>query len=171
MRDLTTFYRSVLRRISNSKYEKEVSDHYIEYLKGSQEALAEPFLIPELRYAGLKSRHRYRLDFSVLNPHMMTFTGFELSPHSTHLAVKGTRGKTQQSINAELAEKWEHEMTKRNRYFTDFGITTVTFTDSDLRDIEACFGTMAKHLASRPQEPISLDYQTRAIETLELPNS
>lgn len=91
--DLITFYRSVLKRLSRSQYEKKIVDFYLDYLENSENPLAEPFLVPELRYAGLDVSHKYRLDFALLNPYVMEFIGFELSPHSTHMAVKGIKGK------------------------------------------------------------------------------
>ena len=82
---------------------------------------SEPFLIPELRYAGLEAKHKYRLDFTILNPHMMTFVGFEISPASTHMAVKGIKKKIQKSVNAELKAKWERETVKLNKPSWGYG--------------------------------------------------
>jgi hypothetical protein len=92
--DLVVFYRSVLKRVSNSLYEKAIADRYIDYLENSDDHSGEPFLIPELRYAGLDRKHKHRLDFAILNPHTMRFVGFELSPHSTHGALTGIKNKT-----------------------------------------------------------------------------
>lgn len=86
--DLLTFYRSILKRVSNSQYEQSFCDFYIDYLSASKEQLEEPFLVPEFRYAGLEVEHEHRLDFTILNPHTRDLIGFELSPHSTHMAVK-----------------------------------------------------------------------------------
>jgi hypothetical protein len=152
--DLLKFNRSILKRVSKSKYEKAIFEQYEEYLEESDDHDAEPFLIPELRYAGLDAKHRYRLDFSILNPHTMTYTGFELSPHSTHGAVTGAKGKTQKQINQEQAAWWGGEMQKRNEYFEDFGITTITFTDDQLADMGTCFKVMAKYLRARKDQPV-----------------
>ena len=162
------FYQSVLRRCSASRYERELAKRYVQYLRDSDDVESEPFLIPELRYAGLQAKHKYRLDFTMLNPHMMTFVGFEISPASTHMSVKGTKKKMQRSVNAELKKKWEKEMKKRNRYFKDFGITTITFTDDDLADIDECFEEMETYLSERPDEPVSLEYQIEALKSLDL---
>ena len=120
------FYQSVLRRCSASRYERELAKRYVQYLRDSDDVESEPFLIPELRYAGLQAKHKYRLDFTMLNPHMMTFVGFEISPASTHMSVKGTKKKMQRSVNAELKKKWEKEMKKakpllqRLRHYHDY---------------------------------------------------
>jgi hypothetical protein len=163
---LITFYRSVLKRVSNSLYEKAISDRYATYLEQSANVLSEPFLIPELRYAGIEADHKHRLDFSILNSHIMEFVGFELSPQSTHMAVEGLKGKTQKSVNQELLVSWEKEMGKRNDYFCDFGLSTITFTDSALKDMDQCFKRIAEHLSSRPKEPESLSFQLDKIIAL-----
>ncbi len=163
---LIAFYRSVLRRVSNSLYEKAIADRYAAYLEHSNNVESEPFLIPELRYAGRDADHVHRLDFSILNPHVMDFTGFELSPHSTHMAVVAIKDKTQKAVNEELLTKWEKEMGKRNDYFRGFDIPTVTFTDAALNDIDQCFAQMSEHLSARPYEPVSLDYQLAEIKSL-----
>ena len=93
IRKLIQFYSSVLKRLSRSKYEKQIVDLYLEYLKEVDEPGEVPFLIPELRYAGLEAKHLYSLDFSVLNSHTMEFMGFELSPQSSHMSVSGVKGK------------------------------------------------------------------------------
>lgn len=165
---LKQFYQSVLRRNSVSQYEKGLAQRYVQYLMDSDDPESEPFLVPELRYAGLEAEHKHRLDFTILNPHVMSFVGFEISPASTHMSVKATKKKTQRAVNAELKEKWESDMKKRNRYFKQFGITTVTFTDDDLSDLDACFEEMAVYLWDRPEEDMSLDAQIAAIEALDL---
>lgn len=170
IKSIKQFYQSVLKRCSASVYEKGLARRYVQYLRESDDIQGEPFLIPELRYAGIDAKHKHRLDFTILNPHMMSFVGFEISPASTHMAVKGTKKKkkTQTAVNAELKIKWEGEMKKRNRYFKKFGITTVTFTDEDLTDLDDCFEVMADYLAERPEEDMSLDSQIEALEALKL---
>lgn len=154
--ELLQFYSSILKRVSNSNYEKEIFKLYVEYLKVSDNILSEPFLIPEFRYEGLEIEHKYRLDFTILNSHTMELIGFELSPHSTHMAVSKIKDKKQVQVNAELSEKWNKEMQKRNDYFEQFGITTVTFSDDNLSDINKCFKKMKNYLSARPDEPINL---------------
>lgn len=161
--NLLDFYRSVLKRVSNSMYEQDIADRYISYLENSEDPMAEPFLIPELRYAGLEAKHRYRLDFTVLNAHTMSFVGFELSPHSTHYFMQGITKKTQKEMNLELAAKWEEEMAKRNAYFATYGVSTLTFTDAQLVEMDKCFNVIAEHLSARPPVSIQAEEELRLI--------
>jgi len=154
--DLLVFYRSVLKRVSNSLYERDVADRYIDYLTKSRRPLNEPFLIPELRYAGKEQKHEYRLDYTVLNPYSLSFVGFEFSPASTHIHLEGIKTKTQQKVNEELAGKWKNEMDKRNGYFGKFGVSIVTFTDTDLKDMSACFSKIESVLTERQAERPSI---------------
>ncbi|OCQ44824.1 topoisomerase II [Aeromonas veronii] len=154
--DFIQFYRSVLKRVSNSLYEKAIAERYIEYLKKSLAPYEEPFLIPELRYAGKESKHKYRLDYTILNPYTMELVGFEISPASTHMSVPKIRDVKKVDMNRDLTEQWKKEMDKRNDYFSKFGITTITFTDEDLKDIDACFDIIAKYLSARGMPKNSL---------------
>jgi len=163
---LLVFYKSILKRISNSFYEKQIFDLYVEYLKESEDPLSEPFLIPEFRYAGLEVEHEHRLDFTVLNSHTMEMIGFEFSPHSTHMSVKATKGKKQKELNSELSTKWSREMLKRNKYFVSYGITTITFADSDLVDVPNCFAQMRKFLSNRPIEIVNLEEQIEKLNKI-----
>ena len=151
--DLLSFYENIIYSLSRSKYEKTIYLKYIEYLKSSPNVLDEPFLIPELRYEGTADVHKYRLDLTICNPYTSEFIGFELSPSSTNMAVTGAKGKTQEDINKELADKWEKECDKRNEYFKKYGITIVTFTDADSQDIDACFEKIKSYLQKRPYTP------------------
>ncbi len=164
--DLISFYQSILKRVSNSLYEKEIFDLYVNYLKHSKEPLQEPFLIPEFRYAGLANAHEHRLDFTILNSHTMELIGFELSPTSTHMAVSKMKDKTQKAVNEELSKKWNKEMSKRNKYFENFGITTITFSDDDLVDIPKCFKSFEQVLSKRPSEKLNLEKQLEELENI-----
>lgn len=155
--DFLHFYESILKRVSNSIYEKEIFDFYRDYIRASLNPLSEPLLIPEFRYDGLRKKHKYRLDFTILNCHTGERTGFELSPQSTHMAVSDIKTKTQIEMNEDLAKKWNHEMTKRNEYFQQYGITTITFTDEQLKDMYQCFSTMQYYLMKRKPEQKSVD--------------
>lgn len=154
---LYSFYLSVIKRTSNSEHEKAIIDRYIAFAKESNNPLEIPFLIPELRYAGKEKEHEYRLDFTVLNPYTMSLTGFEISPASSHVSIKGIRSKTQKVLNSELSEKWSKEMSKRNSYFKGFGISTITFTDDQLLDLDNCFQQILEVLVERPKTRITLD--------------
>jgi hypothetical protein len=160
---LIQFYRNVLKRISVSAYEQAIIDHYTDYLASSSYPENEPLLIPEIRYAGLQRKHEYRLDFSILNSHTMSFTGFELSPYSTHFAVTGTAGRTQIDINNEVRGNWEKEIAKRQGYFDTLGIRIETFTDSHLGDMQQCFKRMEQYLSERPVEPTSIDRELQKL--------
>jgi len=164
--ELLSFYKNILKRISNSLYEKQIFDFYLEYINKSADPFSEPFLIPELRYAGLEVDHEHRLDFTILNSHTMEMIGFELSPHSTHMSVSKIKEKKQKQVNEELCIKWNKEMAKRNKYFSKFGITTITFTDTDLIDLSNCFNQMKEVLAKRPKTKFDLNEQISRLDTL-----
>jgi hypothetical protein len=160
------FYLSILKRLSNSKYEQAICDRYIEYLKKSDDPFNEPFLIPEFRYAGLERRHEHRLDFTILNQHTLEFIGFEISPASTHMQVTNLK-KKQMEVNKELKSKWEKEMAKRNKYFDQFGITTKTFTDQDLADIDACFNQIEQVLRKRQPKKLTISTEKERLNSFE----
>ena len=145
----STFYRSVLKRVSNSLYERAICDRYLNYLARSTAPLDEPLLIPEFRYAGSERKHEYRLDFTALNGHTFKFMGFEFSPASTHIRVEKVVGKSQAELNRELAVAWQREVAKRNAYFQTYGVTVVTFADDDLKNMDGCFGQIEAILRAR----------------------
>lgn len=156
LQDFIGFYRSVLKRVSSSRYEQEICDRYLEFLLDSEKPEQEPLLIPEFRYAGKDKHHEYRIDFTVLNGHTFDFTGFELSPASTHVRVKGMSGKTQTAVNAELRDSWEREMEKRNAYYKRYGVNVITFTDTDLKDLDSCFAAIRAQLMRRLEPTLSV---------------
>lgn len=165
--DLLIFFENIIYSSSNSIYEKAIYTRYIDYLKNSSDIYGEPFLIPELRYGGLETKHKYRLDFAIFNPYTFEFIGFELSPASTHMAISGA-GKTQTDINKELAEKWNKECAKRNEYFAQFGITTITFSDNDLQHIDDCFEILKIYLEKRTEKVASLRESIRIIDGINI---
>lgn len=155
--DLLGFIKGVLKRISKSNYEKQIYDLYVEYILNSDSPLDEPFLIPEFRYAGLEKDHKHRIDFTLLNIYTNEKVGFEISPQSSHLSVTGIKDKTQKAVNEEISKKWEKEISKRNEYFTQYSITTITFTDSHLTDINNCFEIIKHFLSNRENEHPSIE--------------
>lgn len=159
-------YLSIFRQLSNSIYEKQILEKYIEYLKSSNDLDSEPLLIPEIRYAGLEKKHEHRLDFTVLNSHTRQYIGFEISPSSSHLSIKGLKGKNQKEVNAEFSEKWHKEMEKRNKYFQLFGITTITFTEKMLEQIDDCWKIIEQYLRSRSKEKTSIQEQLQIIRNI-----
>ena len=68
----------------------------------------------------------------------------------------GIKSKTQVELNAGLAEKWAKESDKRNRYFKDFGISIVTFSDPELDDIDECFRSIVSAVEERPKHKVTL---------------
>ncbi|WP_418141287.1 hypothetical protein NUW46_02150 [Marinobacter sp. MA] len=159
-----TFYQTVLARVSNSQYEQAISDRYLAYIRESESPGTVPLLIPELRYAGKEVKHLYRLDFSVLNPHTMKMVGFEISPASSHMSIAGSTKKTQKVLNEELSAKWCKEADKRNAYFEKFGITTITFTDKDLADIDQCWEDIRQALEERSSGPLTIEGAERELQ-------
>ena len=156
LEDLLTFIKGILKRLSRSSYEKQIYDLYVDYILNSANPHDEPFLIPEFRYAGLDKDHKYRIDFTILNIHTNEKIGFEISPQSSHMSVKGIKNKTQKVVNEDIAKQWEKEIAKRNDYFEEYGITTITFTDSQLTDINNCFEIMKSYLSKREDEKSSI---------------
>lgn len=73
------------------------------------------------------------------------------------MAIAGIRSKTQTELNKDLALKWGREMQKRNEYFQQYGITTITFTDDNLTDMKNCFKAMEYYLSKRKAERKSVD--------------
>ena len=147
--EFSKMYEGVLKRLSKSQYEKEIYTRYVQYLRRSADVLSEPFLIPEFRYEGLAKKCRYRVDFTVLNPYTFHFFGFELSPASSHMSVSRIKDKKQAEVNNELKSAWEKEMHKRNDYLKEYGLSLITFTDSDLKDMDGCFEQIKAVLEER----------------------
>lgn len=166
MEKFESIYLSIFKKLSNSKYEKLIYDKYIDYLKNSKDPKNEPFLIPEVRYRGLEHKHIHRLDFTILNPHTHEYIGIEISPSSSHMSVAGTKGKKQKDINEELSKKWEKEMDKRNEYFQDFGITTITFTDKMLENIDDCWKLIEEKLSTRSKDKTSIYDQLERLNNI-----
>lgn len=159
-------YQKILKRLSKSPYEKEVYARYIDYLLSSKDILSEPFLIPEFRYEGPEKKCKYRVDFTVLNPYTFKFVGFELSPSSSHMSVSGIKDKKQTEVNEELKEKWEKEMHKRNEYLQRYGVTLITFTDSDLQDIDKCFEVIGSVLSERAEQANDIKREESRLDRL-----
>lgn len=159
-----SFYETVLARVSNSEYEKAISMWYIDYVRSHKYPAERPLLIPELRYAGKETKHLYRLDFCVLNAYTMKMTGFEISPSSTHMSIAGIKSKTQKELNGELSKKWGKESDKRNAYFKEYGITTVTFTDAELMDLDACIREIRGALEEHADGPLTIEFAEHELQ-------
>ena len=150
------FFVNVLVRGSGSKYEYDVADMYRDYVRASPDPDRVPLLIPEFRYEGITGPHKYRLDFTIIDPHELTKIGFELSPWSTHGYLSKTRSLTQKEINAMARDNFEREMRKHKDFFRKHGVFVLIYTDSDLADLPRVFGDMKRYL-----EPKSRAMQLR----------
>lgn len=144
-----TFFKEVLVRHSKSSHQMMLAELYADYVRSSKKPLEVPLLIPELRYEGRATKHRYRLDFCVIDPDTMQKTGFELSPWSSHGELKGIKGKTQKKINAEASANFEKEMKKHKEYFRKHGIFTLIYTDQDLTNMLQVFDDVKECLAPK----------------------
>lgn len=165
---LITFYEGVLKRMTSSKYQLGMCDCYLDYLRASADMLSEPFLIPEFRYEGLAVNHKYRLDFTVFNCHTREHRGIELSPASSHMSLVELKAKGLKKGEADdlVKKKWVKEMQKRNDYFDTFEIPIITFTDTKLQDISACFERVCHDLSARPAEPISIEIELDILDNI-----
>jgi len=144
------FFENVLVRHSKSPHQIKLAERYSAYVRASAKPLAVPLLIPELRYEGRAIKHKYRLDFCVIDPVTMQKTGFELSPWSTHGELTGTKGKTQKQINAEASANFDKEMHKHKQYYKKHGIFALIYTDADLADVDGVFADIEDCLDPKP---------------------
>lgn len=146
------FFTDTLVRNSGSKYEYELAEYYAEYVRSSAKPLEVPLLIPEFRYLGLEKKHKYRLDFLIVNPYTFRKLGFELSPWSTHGYLSKIKGLTQKEVNKMALDNFEKEMKKHRGYFKMHDIITLIYTDEQLEDCKKLFDEeMAIHLD--PEKP------------------
>lgn len=140
------FFKNTIVRLSGSCYENVIADKYCEFVRNSENPNRVPLLIPEFRYGGIDMQHKYRLDFTIINPYTLQKQGFEFSPWSTHGALSGTKDKTQKAINEEAKANFEKEMEKQKEYYRKYGVYTLIYTDTDLQDMDAIFEEMKKYL-------------------------
>ena len=156
--EIIEFYRNILYRCSNSKYEKAVIELYCSYLEEQSDPNVVPLLIPEFRYGNEAINHRYRLDFTILNSYTNRYIGFEISPQSTHMRVSG-KDKTLKEHNDDLKLKWGKESDKRNSFFEEYDIDILTFTDNRLTNIDGCFQEIKGYLGHENENVVSLDIE------------
>lgn len=147
--DYLNFFENVIVRNSGSKYEMEIAEHYVNYVLKSERPENVPLLIPEFRYEGIDVVHKYRLDFTIIEPTELNKIGFELSPWSTHGYLKKTAGLTQKAINEMAQNNFEKEMKKHKDFFKKHGIFALIYTDSDLADTEKIFVDMKRYLETK----------------------
>lgn len=153
------FFTDTLVRNSGSKYEYELAEHYAEYVRSSTKPLEVPLLIPEFRYLGLEKKHKYRLDFLIVNPYTFRKIGFELSPWSTHGNLSKIKGLTQKEVNKMALDNFEKEMSKHRSYFKKHEVVTLIYTDDQLKNCKKLFDEeMAIHLdPERPSTQLSFE--------------
>lgn len=144
--DYLNFFTKVLVRPSGSKYEREIAALYCGYVKSQKKPEDVPLLIPELRYRGKEKKHKYRLDFCVIDPVTLEKVGFELSPWSTHGHIASTAKKSQKEINTEALKNFEKEAGKLRDYFQKHRITTLIYTDEHLADTGKIFDEISGYL-------------------------
>lgn len=142
--DYLDFFKAQVR-LTKSKYQIDISKKYIDYVNASDKPLDIPLLIPELRYDGSGRKHKYRLDFMLINPFTMEKIGFEISPWSTHGKLSG-KHKTLIELNKEALGNFEKEMNKIRAYFKKYKVPIFHFSDSDLVDIDNVWGEIADYL-------------------------
>jgi hypothetical protein len=146
------FFQNTLVRNSGSKYEYEIAGHYCDFVRASDDPELIPLLIPEFRYAGLASKHIYRLDFMIINPYTLNKVGFELSPWSTHGYLSKIGSLNQRQINDLAADNFSKEMKKHRAYFKKFNVFCLIYTDDDLQDTAKIFNEeMLPYL--QPEKP------------------
>lgn len=144
--DYLNFFRHVIVRNSGSEHEEVIAELYCKYVHSVSNPLTVPLLIPEFRYEGHTSKHKYRLDFTIItNPDLNKF-GFELSPWSTHGYLAKTKGLTQAEINNLAQNNFEHEMRRHKDFFLKHGIFVLIYTDADLANLPKVFEDMKRHL-------------------------
>lgn len=146
------FFTDTLVRNSGSKYEYELAEYYSEYVRSNDSPLDVPLMIPEFRYRGLEKKHKYRLDFLIINPYTLDKVGFELSPWSTHGYLSKTKGLTQKEINEMAKDNFEKEMRKHRSFFRKYDVFTLIYTDESLKDCKNLFEQeIVQHL--EPEKP------------------
>lgn len=153
-----TFFKHTLVRASGSPYEKAIAKLYVEFVRAAEEPENVPLLIPEYRFEGKATAHKYRLDFTIINPFTMEKVGYELSPWSTHGYLSGLKGLSQAKINEMAKDNFEKEMIKHRSFFKKHGIYALIYTDTQLADIPALFKEMEQYL--KPIDKlVQLDFQ------------
>ncbi|KUL93392.1 hypothetical protein DK26_24050 [Bosea sp. WAO] len=140
------FFKNTLVRASGSPYEKEIANLYVDYVRASNNPDNIPLLIPEYRYEGPVAKHKYRLDFCIIDPYTMRKVGYELSPWSTHGYLSSIRGLNQAKINEMASDNFEKEMLKHRSFFKKHDIYALIYTDSQLANIVSVFEDMKQYL-------------------------
>lgn len=145
------FFENVLIRGTASTHQKAIASLYSDYVRNASDPSGVALLIPEFRYDGRLPKHKYRLDFTVIDGTTMDKVGFELSPWSSHGLISGTKGKSQKVINAEASDNFDNEMKKHKDFFKKHGVFALIYTDVDLKKPKEIFADVARYL--KPGKP------------------
>ena len=145
-KEYLNFFVNVIVRNSGSKYEYKLAKKYKKYVLATPRPSCVPLLIPEFRYEGFTLKHRYRLDFTIIDPYELTKIGFELSPWSSHGYLSKTKKLSQKEINRIARDNFEKEMKKHKSFFRKHGIFMIIYTDNDLVNLTDIFLEMKKYL-------------------------
>lgn len=167
--DLFNLYQNVFVRSAGSVHAEGFASAYEAFVLKQKDPHSIPFLIPEFRYEGATGPHKHRLDFTLLSASRNLKIGIELSPWSTHGRVKNKKklmakgGET--AVEEQRIKQWEADTQKRNAYFQKFGITTLTFTNSDLADIANAFKGIVTYLSPPKTKVTAVPQVKGAIES------
>ncbi len=153
------FFQHTLVRNSGSPYELELAKLYSQYVTAHPTPESVPLLIPEFRYAGLKKKHIYRLDFMVINPYTLDKVGFELSPWSSHGYLKKIGGLTQKKINEMAADNFAKEMKKHRAYFKEHDVFCLIYTDKELKNTQSLFNNEIRPYLEPEKPEVQLSFQ------------
>lgn len=123
--DIRKFYDNFKK--SGSPFEPAFIDEYIKYAISCTDWKNVPILLPEVRWNKKFIKHKYRVDYLIINYVNQNRLAIELSPVSTHLNENN------------LHSDWKRENDKRNDYLFEYGVPTITYTDDYLPDIATCF--------------------------------
>lgn len=169
--DYLRYFRVNMVKPNASEYGNQMAKLYSRYVLDQDDPELVPLLIPEFRYEGKIVKHKHRLDFALFSAPKSLRLGIELSPWSTHGKIKGIKaieaGGGKAAVEAKRIEKFESEMGKRNNYFQKFSITTLTFTDKKLKDMDAAFEELKPYLVRQNEGMTSAPDVTRRIEEYE----
>lgn len=153
------FFTDTLVRNSGSGYEYALAEEYAEFVRASDNPTDVPLMIPEFRYKGLEKKHKYRLDFLIINPFTLNRYGIELSPWSSHGYLSKTKELTQKQINEIAQGNFEKEARKLRDYFKTHGIYTLIYTDEQLSDCASLFKNEIAPLLKPEKPAVQLSFQ------------
>lgn len=150
------FFCYVLVRNSGSNYELQIAEYYKNFVLKASDPLNIPLLIPEYRYGGLESKHKYRLDFTVINPYTLEKCGYEISPWSTHGKLQGIKNMKQYEVNNIAMENRKKELAKSKDFYKKYGIHITIYEDSDFTCMENIFSEISQNLTPEKRFIIQL---------------